>query len=391
MRTIRLTAIAALLLLSVALSSTTHAQTPLDPLTSLDVAMAAQHGIDLTTSHDIVSLTPEISMLAADLSKIDGFTGLQLNWSPVPSLTVAMTAFGSTEAQAIISGFNIESRIHVDLRIVRHSQAELQQLQTTLLGSLVAMKLPTSVGLRADLASNEVVVEVPAVAHDAVAAATQLVDSLVAVGQPVAIELEPGAGDALTTTLDGGSSLSSGCTAGFTLKSGASRAILTAGHCGDAAVQQGVTLGTATNDTCPSPPLGGQQVDRQIHSIPAPNTATNLILVTGRPARAITSVISNAGFFNGQAVEKQGVTTGYTAGNVVDVTYQTTLCGGLINMVRATNISDFGDSGGPEFNGQVAYGITAGKSINNWVVFSRIASAAQLGTSYTVCVTTNCS
>ena len=61
----------------------------------------------------------------------------------------------------------------------------------------------------------------------------------------------------------------------------------------------------------------------------------------------------------------------------------------MSHLVRATNTIQQGDSGGPWFSGNTAFGITNALSVNNWGIFSRIAYV-ESGTGYVTCTVSGC-
>jgi hypothetical protein len=146
----------------------------------------------------------------------------------------------------------------------------------------------------------------------------------------------------------GGLSIS-GCTSGFTVRNSAgTRGVSTAGHCGNSQTLSGVAL------TFRGEAYSGSY-DVQWHNASGhtyPNTikvSTSTRSITGTRARTSQAV--------GSQVCKQGRTTGYTCGTINTISY---CASGACTWVRVagngTNLSEGGDSGGPWFSGNTAYG-----------------------------------
>lgn len=139
------------------------------------------------------------------------------------------------------------------------------------------------------------------------------------------------------------------CTTGFTVRNSAgTRGVSTAGHCGNSQTLSGYAL------TFRGESYSGSY-DIQWHNASGhtyPNTikvSTSTRSITGTRARSSQTV--------GSQVCKQGKTTGYTCGTISTTSY---CASGACTWVRVagngTNLSEGGDSGGPWFSGNTAYG-----------------------------------
>jgi hypothetical protein len=180
----------------------------------------------------------------------------------------------------------------------------------------------------------------------------------VARGRSAAARGVLGAGDAEVVEVDhlpkeeitmyGGLGIST-CTTGFTVRNSAgTRGVSTSGHCGNSQTLSGIAL------TFRGEAYSGSY-DVQWHNAVG-HTYTNTIKVSGG-TRSITGTRSRTSQTVGSQVCKQGKTTGYTCGTISTISY---CASGACTWVRVagngTNLSEGGDSGGPWFSGNTAYG-----------------------------------
>ncbi|HEX6912656.1 MAG TPA: S1 family peptidase [Longimicrobium sp.] len=139
------------------------------------------------------------------------------------------------------------------------------------------------------------------------------------------------------------------CTTGFTVRNSAgTRGVSTAGHCGNSQTLSGYAL------TFRGEAYSGSY-DIQWHNASG-HTYPNTIKV-GSGTRSITATRSRTSQTVGSQVCKQGKTTGYTCGTINTISY---CASGACTWVRVAgngvNLSEGGDSGGPWFSGNTAYG-----------------------------------
>ena len=139
------------------------------------------------------------------------------------------------------------------------------------------------------------------------------------------------------------------CTTGFTVRNSAgTRGVSTAGHCGNSQTLSGYAL------TFRGEAYSGSY-DVQWHNASG-HTWPNTIKVSSG-TRSITATRSRTSQTVGSTVCKQGKTTGYTCGTISTISY---CASGACTWVRVagngTNLSEGGDSGGPWFSGNTAYG-----------------------------------
>jgi hypothetical protein len=177
-------------------------------------------------------------------------------------------------------------------------------------------------------------------------------------GRAAAAKSVLGEGDASVVEVDqlpqeeiamyGGLAIST-CTTGFTVyNSAGTRGVSTAGHCGNSQSLSGYAL------TFRGEAYSGSY-DIQWHNASG-HTWPNTIKV-GTGTRSITATRSRTSQTVGSQVCKQGKTTGYTCGTISTISY---CASGACTWVRVagngTNLSEGGDSGGPWFSGNTAYG-----------------------------------
>lgn len=149
-------------------------------------------------------------------------------------------------------------------------------------------------------------------------------------------------------TMYGGLPIST-CTTGFTVRNSAgTRGVSTSGHCGNSQSYSGYAL------TFMGEAYSGSY-DIQWHRRSG-DTYTNTIKV-GSGTRSITGTRTRTNQAVGASVCKQGKTTGYTCGTISTISY---CASGACTWVRvaggSVNLSEGGDSGGPWFSGNTAYG-----------------------------------
>lgn len=162
-----------------------------------------------------------------------------------------------------------------------------------------------------------------------------------------------------STDIWGGLALST-CTSGFSIQhtDGYSnvRAVLTAGHCGSAQSRLGTSLPYLTEGM-----INGD--DWQSHSAPAFTVGPYFFEgVANRRVYGYNAAVPQIGDF----VCKYGKSAGYMCGTTNNVSYNPSYIIGDCNCVPVAHnssngdMSVDGDSGGPVFNGNYAYGLVSG-------------------------------
>lgn len=153
------------------------------------------------------------------------------------------------------------------------------------------------------------------------------------------------------------------CTLGFAVQSGGTLGITTAGHCDDTYSYQNRSL----------PYQAGQfsgAVDAQWHTAPGLRPVNRVFDAqydsTTPYYRHITATKTRSQQVVGEFVCKYGITTGYTCGNITSTNYTPSsyVPGATADYVWVDSTTqdqaEGGDSGGPWFSGETAYGLTSG-------------------------------
>lgn len=171
-----------------------------------------------------------------------------------------------------------------------------------------------------------------------------------------------------TTALTGGQQLTGPaviCTSGFNVVQTATRelGLSTAGHCDNALTYQtpSVALTFQAEQDAGS-------YDMQWHKQPTvgtPEQQLNDITVAGGQV-TITSATASAALALGDVACKSGITTGYTCGEIADKNAMSLYNGVVGTYIRVSDplggvMNDFGDSGGPVFGTNSAYGLVHGR------------------------------
>ncbi len=213
-------------------------------------------------------------------------------------------------------------------------------------------------------------------------------------GMTVEIRPAPGAvGDGHTY---GGTPIT-GCTGGFAVKQngGTTTGLLTAGHCGNTSTYSGYgTDGTYA--------MTFQAEARTASSDSQWHTTTHIeypefYASSSTVRRTVTSQTFRSAVANGDFVCHRGSTTGYSCGNVQNRSYRPTYanacpgttCDAVWIQVSGTDLRCFpGDSGGPWFLVNSAYGVYKGQSSSGsgagqctWAIFTSVTYIGQSGAS----------
>ncbi|MEV0311126.1 S1 family peptidase [Nonomuraea fuscirosea] len=177
------------------------------------------------------------------------------------------------------------------------------------------------------------------------------------------------------------------CTSGFSVRNGAGeKGILTAGHCGN--TQRYRLYGSSTWVT-----TSFRRQERNATSDVQWHTRPNMVAyarfhaASTEATRPVTGRVVRSGQ-NGDYVCHRGKSTGYSCGRVSTISYRPTwrnacdgpTCAATWIRVSGANLKCYpGDSGGPWFNANRAYGIYKGQSSSgtgtagcNWAVYMAI-------------------
>ena len=236
-------------------------------------------------------------------------------------------------------------------RLVTRSSASLRRVQSALDAAGTA---PVGASWGVDLASNTVLVSVPAGAGAAFVAKARSFGPAVRVERTPAVQ---------TQAFYGGQAIYHGgsrCSAGFNTRSGSGRNyVLTAGHCanlgGTWTTSGGQTIGPVAASSFPSNDFGAIRI-----SDPAALDPRGGVLNGG-----VFQDITGAGRVAvGATACKTGSTTGTTCGPVLAYNVTVRYAEGTVYGLTQTRIcTQPGDSGGAMFAGNQAQGITSGGTI----------------------------
>jgi hypothetical protein len=220
--------------------------------------------------------------------------------------------------------------------------------------------LPGLTGTDVDVKTGEIVLTVYAVGAAGEAAKTKGAELGKQLGHPVRIDLIDAPERNAHTR--GGANLST-CTSGFVVANSAgTRGVLTAGHCNN--LQTYYEFGGTSYAMTFVDEIDDADQDVQWHTTTHDeypefyaDLTTSARILTGRRLRSSTAI--------GDAVCHRGLGSGYSCGSVQSTTYQPIFgacnvftCTSTYIKVSGPNLAcTDGDSGGPFFNGQTAFGI----------------------------------
>jgi hypothetical protein len=299
---------------------------------------AARFGVDVDEALRRLRLQEAVGELNARLQAEhpETFAGLTIEHQPQFAVVARFTRGGDAALRNAVRDPALAGAVRHE-----HAPVPLRRLQTRLeaaYGRVRGRGVHAAGGL--NLRANRPEIYVPAAAVAAARAAVPVETGAVVV--PVDRLPEP-------EVLYGGLNLST-CTSGFHVRNGTGTpGISTAGHCGNSQSQSFWTL------TFLGESLTGS-FDIQWHNLPGATTYSNLIQV-GSGTRAITSTRARASQSSGEWICKQGMTTGNTCGTLNTTSYcWTGACTYVYVDGGSVNLSEGGDSGGPWFSGNTAYG-----------------------------------
>lgn len=284
------------------------------------------------------------------------FAGLWIEHKPKFKIVVQFTSNGEETIKPYMKQ-HAELASIVEVRTANMSLANLQRDQADTSSSVSASGIPANSGI--NVYNNTV--ELYVVKADRSRFDNALQRREVRLPDKVRIiTVEALADD--TVDIYGGLSLS-GCTSGFSVKQGwifITKGITTAGHCSDTQSYSGTSLPFQSENWAGS-------YDIQWHTAPG-YTLTNKIKVGNGFTRDITATKSRSNQAIGEYVCKYGMTTAYTCGYISDKNFNPqTQQNKEPTFIRVKNtagwdtLTDSGDSGGPWFNSNTAYGTTKAK------------------------------
>ncbi|MCG5454830.1 S1 family peptidase [Micromonospora sp. PSH03] len=298
-------------------------------------AIAAQRGISRDAAERLISAENANVRLANQLTTELGASsgGAYLsNGDLVVAVTDAAAAAKVTAAGA-------------KARVVARGERQLQSIQRTL--EAAASEPNTTWGV--DPATNQVVVSLPA------SGAKNAVQRSVARKFGAAVRFETSAGQIQPNVgISSGDSLG-GCSVGFTATDYTFNYIITAGHC-----TQGYPHWTLPNGQDVGPSLESNYPENDYGLIWMNGSsvwATGVINLWNNTSRSIHGWATAV---SGLSVCNSGRTTGFRCGSVLKTNVTVNGAGGTVRQMVETNICTLGgDSGGPLFATNTAYGLNS--------------------------------
>ncbi len=317
-------------------ATTSFAQQGDEALTRDAQAYAAAMGVNLDEAIRRLQLQDEIGSLNAALvvNEADTFAGLWIQHQPTYRVVVQFTHNGETTIRPYIENGPLAGI--VDVRIAHVTLNELESARSH------AAQIAREIGIRASSGINVVENSAELYVLDPI--------QLDAAWQKTGLQLPANVKVIKVNELPrkvadifGGLALTT-CTSGFSVKnSSGTKGITTAGHCSNDQWYNGVNLPFVSGTT-------GGIYDIQWHTAPG-LTVRNLVF-DGTYNRYIFSVKFRATQSVGEWVCKYGMTSGYACDTIA-----TTSQDGV--NVRVDNMTvQGGDSGGPWFWNNTAYGTT---------------------------------
>jgi len=285
------------------------------------------------------------------------FAGLWVEHTPQFRVVVQFTRGGDETIKPYLKQHPELANI-VEVRTAKVSLAELQRAQANALSSVRALDIPVESGI--NISGNYVDLYV------AKANMHQLDDALQRGEIRFPDKVRVSTVDAMgkpDTEIYGGLPLST-CTSGFSVKKGwwifTTKGITTAGHCSDTQSYSGNSL------TFKSEMYTGSY-DIQWHTASGYTVTNKIQWWSDGSTRDITATKSRSNQVIGGYVCKYGMTSHYTCGYISDKNYKPSYVPNAIaTFIRVDNtagyndLSSAGDSGGPWFLTNTAYGTHSG-------------------------------
>lgn len=344
-----------------------------DPLLPDARHYAATYDVELDVALFRLRLQAAIGRLNAELAERvpATFAGLWVQHDPSYRIIVQLTRGGGARLQKILQRDEFrELYPFVDVRTARWSLRELSAVQAA--SHQAAREQGVPVESMINVRENRVDLRTPQVSL--LTSFLQAVDNARknAPGPRMLDSVEIIEVDRLSTTeryIYAGRQITA-CTSGFPVQNGSgTRGILTAGHCDD------IQAFNTRNLPFQSGQFSGA-VDAQWHTAPELHVTNRIwdgLFDTATPYyRFVTGTRPRSQQAVGEFVCKYGVTTGHTCGTIESTSFQppSGQPGQWINPTatfiyvdgdrHGVNLSEGGDSGGPWFSGNTAYGVHSG-------------------------------
>lgn len=321
-----------------------------NPLQRDAAEYAEAMGVSLEEAIERINLQAEIGKLNADLSimESDTFAGLYVLHNPDFKIIVRFTEGKEDAVQSYITEPSLVQLIEV--QGAEFTLQELESVQDEAMRKFSELEFPIESGI--SLPENRVEVYVTEQSADSIVLqelVSQLPKNIAMI--PVE-ELSSPAAD-----IYAGLALSQ-CTSGFSvISSSGTKGISTAGHCSDTLSYNNQSLpfraGAYSGTT-----------DAQWHE--APGFTVRNLTYDGTYNRYIYGTKLRSNQYVGEWVCKYGKTTKYGCGEIIDKNYAPSYVPNAAHtFIRVrrwfVDLSDPGDSGGPWFSGNTAYGIMSGE------------------------------
>lgn len=347
-----------------------HVQTTAQAFDRDAAEYARQHGLGLDESARRLR-AQEASVAATDriAREFAGrLAGISIEHHPVYRIAVLLTGSAPVAGRTVFAGgMDVPIVFRTGAAATRERIAEAIVLHREAIRSA----LPIAQGMGVDLATGELVVIVRA-ALDPDEQAASDADLEALTGVPVRLRMLDGAD--VDLSLEGGSRAEGVdpndgrryvCTTGFVVTDAARTGIVTAAHCPDA-----LTVYAPDGHATPLDFVGQWGVgyqDVQVHVGGESRGPTFYADASPDAVRTLTGARRRTSTRAGEAVCHRGEATGYSCSQVELVDYAPLgdLCAGPCDPVWTTVAGPScrgGDSGGPIFNGTVAFGIAKGGS-----------------------------
>lgn len=294
--------------------------------------------------------------------------GISIEHRPGYRIIVLLTGSETVPNRVVSAGGK-----HVPIVFRTGARATGEEIVTAMVRHREAIRavLPRVSGMGLDQRTGELVMMVRAADADDLGAESLDARMEAVTGVPVRIRVLDRAEDA-DSGIEGGARLEGvdpvngkryACTTGFVVTDGARTGIVTAAHCPDALTYIGP--GGARTELAFGGQWGANHQDVQVH----PSEAAQRPLFYADSGKILARTLSHsrprASIRAGDAICRRGETSGYSCSQVdlTDYSPPGDLCGGPCAPVWVTVPGPScrgGDSGGPIFNGNVAYGIIKG-------------------------------
>jgi hypothetical protein len=315
-------------------------------------AYASYLKTDLDTATRQLALQDSAGKLDATLARneADTYAGLWIQHSPQFRIVVQFTQEGNETIRPYIESETIAD--YVETRIAEYTLKELEAAQVATQLEIRNLGIPTNSGI--NVIDNKVELYIVERSRFDVAMQAAKIQLLPQVRAVTVSELSTQETD-IYAGLRLNAANGADCTSGFSvINPSGVKGILTAAHCNDTMSYNGVSLPFQNF-------AYGGSYDYQWHS--APGFDVQNWAWDGEYIRYINSTKHRDNQVVGEFVSKFGWASGYTWGFISDKNFNP---GGAMNntLIRVhrdgINLSSAGDSGGPWFSSNTAYGLHVG-------------------------------